>query len=187
MRPQNPDHVRGEPHQHAQTSPLRSCSSRRASRPWPAPSPSTAAPAARDCLERRKGANWRTTRQLSGGCRVEFLDGIELVRRQAQTAAPDPSRRQDLATLSSEVTMTKVIFAALAIAVMGIASNGAVADEAKQPGSHILKQEEQLLSPVTVMAQRDRGCMCTVGSETRCMYESQCSHDGGTCGTNCDP
>ena len=30
--------------------------------------------------------------------------------------------------------MTKVIFAALAIAVMGIASNGAVADEAKQPG-----------------------------------------------------
>ena len=83
--------------------------------------------------------------------------------------------------------MTKIIFAALAIAVMGIASNGAVADETKQPVSHILKQEEQLLSPVTVMAQRDRGCMCTVGSETRCMYQSQCSHDGGTCGTNCDP
>jgi len=61
--------------------------------------------------------------------------------------------------------MTKVIFAALAIAVMGIASNGAVADEAKQPGSHILKQEEQLLSPVTVMAQRDRGCMCTVAQK----------------------
>jgi hypothetical protein len=83
--------------------------------------------------------------------------------------------------------MTKIIFAALAIAVMGIASNGAVADETKQPVSHILKQEEQLLSPVTVMAQRDRGCMCTVGSETRCMYQSQCSHDGGTCGTSCDP
>ena len=50
--------------------------------------------------------------------------------------------------------MTKIIFAALAIAVMGIASNGAVADETKQPVSHILKQEEQLPSPVTVMAQK---------------------------------
>ena len=136
---------------------------------------------------RKRGKLANEPAELSGECRVKSADGIELVRRQAQTAAPDPSRRQDLATLSSEVTMTKVIFAALAIAVMGIASNGAVADEAKQPGSHILKQEEQLLSPVTVMAQRDRGCMCTVGSETRCMYESQCSHDGGTCGTNCDP
>ena len=82
--------------------------------------------------------------------------------------------------------MTKIIFAALAIAVMGIASNGAVADETKQPVSHILKQEEQLLSPVTVMAQKDRRCNCTVGSETKCMYQSQCDGAGGTCGTTCD-
>ena len=43
--------------------------------------------------------------------------------------------------------MTKIIFAALAIAVMGIASNGAVADETKQSNSHIVKQEEQLYRP----------------------------------------
>jgi len=78
--------------------------------------------------------------------------------------------------------MPKIIFAALAIAVMGMASNGAVADGTKQPVSHI----EQLLSPVTVMAQRDPRCNCTVGSETQCMYQSQCSHAGGTCGTSCD-
>lgn len=136
---------------------------------------------------RKRGKLANDPAELSGESRVKSVDGIELVRRQAQTAAPDPSRHQDLATLSSEVTMTKIIFAALAIAVMGIASNGAVADETKQPVSHILKQEEQLLSAVTVMAQKDPGCNCTVGSETRCMYKSQCSHDGGTCGTSCDP
>src|SRR5208282_3350367 len=131
---------------------------------------------------RKRGKLANEPAELSCECWVKSVDGIELVRRQAQTAAPDPSRHQDLATSSSEVTMTKIIFAALAIAVMGIASNGAVADETKQPVSHILKQEEQLPSPVTVMAQKDPGCNCTVGSETRCMYQSQCSHDGGTCG-----
>jgi hypothetical protein len=31
------------------------------------------APTAQDCLKRGNGANWRTTRQLSGECRPKFL------------------------------------------------------------------------------------------------------------------
>jgi len=72
---------------------------------------------------------------------------------------------------------------------MGIAFQWRSSDEAKQPGSHILKQEEQLLSPVDRNAtKRPAGCMCTVGSETRLffMYESQCSQRWRYCGTNCD-
>jgi hypothetical protein len=32
------------------------------------------APTAQDCLKRGNGANWRTTRQLSGECRIHRLD-----------------------------------------------------------------------------------------------------------------
>jgi hypothetical protein len=50
--------------------------------------------------------------------------------------------------------MTKILFAAF---VMGIASNGAVAEETKQPAQNILN----LLSPVTVMAE-NAACNCSI-------------------------
>jgi hypothetical protein len=34
------------------------------------------APTAQDCLKRGNGANWRTTRQLSGECRLHRLDYV---------------------------------------------------------------------------------------------------------------
>src|SRR3977135_26999 len=45
------------------------------------------APTAQDCLKRGNGANWRTTRQLSGECRIEILEAVEAIAAIAEHLA----------------------------------------------------------------------------------------------------
>jgi hypothetical protein len=74
------------------------------------------APTAQDCLKRGNGANWRTTRQLSGECRLGSVAGCPARH----------SRLSDFLSMIEEaMTITPIIFV-LVILLFGFDSAGQV-------------------------------------------------------------